>query len=256
MVDGLLSLRSFTLAMALALAPSALADDVSEQAKRLSELRTEVEQLAEELDLEREALRSELRSLELRHTELEARVRQEERRLEELERLSAAQREILGDQDAVGDILLPTLQRGLDGVEATIRAGLPYRLTDRLQAVDELRKTLEDGSLEPRRGAGRVWQLIEDELRLSRENITDRQVIALDGEDVLVQVARLGMVALYYKAEDGRTGMAVPEGATWTWRGVEGAEAEQLHELFDAMSKQVRVGWFELPMTLTTGDAP
>jgi hypothetical protein len=239
-----------TLALFAAPLTTAWADDLAAQAEQLSALRTEVETLAEELDLERDALRSELRSYELKRTELEARVRQEERRLEELETLAEEHRELLEGGDVVAEVLVPVLLKALDDVQASIEAGLPYRMTDRLDAVHSLRATLQDGSLEPRRGASRVWQLIEDELRLSRETVVDRQVITLRGAETLVKVARVGMIAMYFLTEDGKVGLARRDDTGWRYEQVDGAEETEVLDLFDAMAKQVRVGWFDLPMPL------
>jgi hypothetical protein len=237
--------------MLIAFPTVSLAADVSTSARELAELRHEVEELAEELELEKEAHRSELRSLEMKRTELEARIRQEERRLEELETLAARQREVLGDTQMTSEHLTPALTKGLDVIRDAIRGGLPYRQQERLDAVEELRVKLTDATVDPRRLAGRIWQILEDELRLGRENVVDRQVIDLNGEDVLVQVARLGMIAIYFQTEDGKAGMAIREADAWRWSSTSGAQQEQILELFDALGKQVRMGWFDIPMIVS-----
>lgn len=247
-------MRSIVLGWLSLVTPNALAaEDAAEMARKLAELRTEVESLAETYALEREALRADLRAFEVRKAELEARVRQEERRLEELERTIARQRELLQSDDVANETLTPVVLTALDQVDASIRRSLPYRTQERLDAVDALRTDVEGGTMDPRRAVGRVWQLVEDELRLARENIVDKQVIPVDGRDELAEVARLGRVAMYFQTGDGRVGQVLPDGDGWRYAVVSGDAALQIAELVDALKKQVRQGWFDLPWALPEG---
>jgi hypothetical protein len=230
---------------------TASAADPEELAKRLSALRTDIEELSETLDLEREELRGELRALELRKTELEARIRQEEARVEELERAVERQREVLAADEVADEALTPVLLEALDTLEAAIGGGLPYRLDERRAELVQLRKQVEDRTLDPRRGLSRVWQFVEDELRLTRENTVDRQELTLPDGRRLVQVARLGMVGMFWRSDDGQYGMAVREDAGWGWQTLTDEVAiEQVDGLFEALRKQIRVGWHELPWIL------
>jgi len=246
-------MRPLLIAWLTLLAPSALAEDAAEMARKLAELRTEVERLAETHALEQEALRADLRAYEVRKAELEARVRQEERRLEELERTIARQRELLQSDDVANEVLTPVVLDALDQIQATIARSLPYRRADRSKAVSDLREEVEGGTMDPRRAVGRVWQLVEDELRLGRENILDKQVIAVDGKEELAEVARLGRVAMYFRTGDGRVGQVVRDGADWRYQVLSGEPAMQVAELVDALKKQVRQGWFDLPWALPEG---
>lgn len=242
-------------ALALLLASSAVAG-ISDRARRLAELRAEVEQLAETADLEKETLRADLRSLERETAELEAKVRQAQARLNETERQLQRRREAVSAGPLAHEALDPVLLSALDALEDAVRGSLPYRSGDRLQAIADLRDQVQGGEVDPRRAAGRVWTLVEDEQRLARENALDRQVIPIDGEELLVDVGRIGMVALYWRAPDGRAGQALPRGGDWQWTAFEEADAAQVLELFDALEKQVRVGDFELPGLLDGVEVP
>lgn len=244
---------------ALFLAPLALlvaaslaqAEDPTSWAQQLVSLRTEVEDLSETLEVEREALRTDLRANELRRTELETRIRQEELRVAELERELARQRSVIEADSTAYDALAPTVMAGIDTLVAQIQRGLPFRQSERIDALTQLRTQVEGKLIDPRTAVGRVWQAVEDELRLGRENILDRQVITVDGAEVYVQVARLGMVAMFFRAEDGRVGAARRSGEAWSFTWLPSPEdKERVDALFGAMDKQQRVGWFELPWAL------
>lgn len=246
-------LRHLPLLLGLLLPIGALADD-SEQARRLAELRAEVETLAAEVEAAKEDARGELRSLELQQTDLEARIRQEEVRVEELERMIERQREALQSEAIAGEVLTPVIEKALADIRASIQSSLPYRHDERLGEVERLEKQLVDGTVTPQRATMRVWQLIEDELRLTRENIMDRQVIPLDGAEVLADVARIGMMMMYFRTEDGRVGAVTGSPGAWTYTVfTAGGDITATQELFDALEKQVRVGWFELPNALPEG---
>ena len=89
---------------------------------------------------------------------------------------------------------------------------------------------------------------MEDERRLGRENGVDRQTITLKGQEVMVEVARLGMVALYYRSPTGEIGRATREADGWTWNTIADRNGRsQVNELFNALTRGVRTGWFELP---------
>jgi septal ring factor EnvC (AmiA/AmiB activator) len=143
------------LALALLVLPANAAE--SEQARRLAQLRAEVENLASEVEATKEDARGELMSLERQQTELEARIRQEEVRVEELRRTIDRQREALRAEQIAGEVLTPVLKEGLQAVRESIRAGLPYRLDERIEAVDKLENQLDADTLTPQRATTRVW---------------------------------------------------------------------------------------------------
>lgn len=233
------------------LSGDANAGDPAAYARQLAELRTTVEDLSQTLDVEREALRTELRATELRKAEVETRIRQEDLRVAELSRELERQRAAVSEDTTAYDTLAPTVLAGLDRLIAQVQGGLPYRVDERVAALRSLKDQVEGKLLDPRLALGRVWQAIEDELRLGRENVLDRQVIQVGGSDLFVQVARLGMIAMYFRTEDGKVGTAERSGATWSFRMLDDPEdVVRVGGLFASMDKQQRVGWFELPFAL------
>ena len=238
--------------LALLLAPVAHAAD--DQAERLAELRTEVERLSSEVREAQEVHRAELRSLELQKTEMQNRIRQEEVRLDQLQRLADKQRQTIEAESKAGEVLLPVLTQAMTDLEAQIQAGLPYHTDERLAEVGKLRTQLDEGTLSPQKASSRLWQLVEDELRLARESQLNHQVIDLEGEQVLADVARVGMIAMYFRTPDGRAGTVTgtPGAYTWTTYG-DSTSVTQVNHLFDSLDKQIRVGFFELPNLVPQG---
>lgn len=246
-------LSAVTLFASLAMAPGArAADDISKLAATLASLRGEVESLSDEIEANEEEFSAELRSLGEQKIEIELQISREKLRLEQshgaLERL----REKVGDRNAIDAELKPVVTEGIEKVRATIKGGLPFRINDRLKELQKLRKQLETGNVSYQEAAHRLWLFVEDELRLTRESGLYRQTVEINGEDRLVDVARLGMVALYFETSDGRYGRAVQSGKDWKYEVFQDAgDRRQVEKLFDQFKKQIRVGFFEIPNALT-----
>ncbi len=223
----------------------AWAGDTRELAERLAGLRSEVATLQEDLVAARDALRADLRSLEQRKVEAEAAIRQAEARRDELQRLAERASERIQSDDAARTALVTPLLEALSGLEdpEALRWGMG----------ETLERGLRDGSIDPRRGAGRVWAAVEDERRLARENALDRVALPLAEGEVLARAGRLGMVAMVWDTPDGRAGVAVRGAEGWTYPTVSGADATRVTELLDSLEKQVRTGFFELPWALEVG---
>ena len=218
---------------------------------QLAELREEVSALSQALADGRDTHRAELRSISTQQADVDLQVRRETLRLEQLKLAIASKQALVEEESARSEALIAPLNDGMDRLETLIAEGIPYRTQDRLDAVDTLRTQLDAKTLNPQEATSRLWQALEDELRLTRENILDRQVIELRGEDQLVEVARLGMVALYYRTEEGEVGRALTTGSGYSFIPYDTPEeSAQVMALFDALKKQIRTGFFTLPNPL------
>jgi hypothetical protein len=242
---------NWTIALAALLFAAPVLADSDPLAARLIELRSQVERLNDELELLREEQRSTLAGLAAQRAELaasagrqELAAREARRRLDEAEVQVAA---AAADENA----LQPLLQEAIAGLAAYIGGGLPFKREERLAELEAFRVQLGNGTLAPARGVNRLWAFFEDEFRLTRENTLQSQTIELDGERTLADVARLGSMALYFRTRDGRVGQAVVRGDGDGWRFVvleDDRAVRQVRDLFDALRKQIRQGYFELPL--------
>ncbi len=244
---------SFVLASALAAVSHAQTGEgeLDALAERLIQARAQVEELQSELDIQREEHKGKMAYLSAQITELEANQEREELRIRQLEQELDKLRT---DAEAAGvdaDSLQPTVLAVAGNLRTVVEQSLPFKRQDRLSELDEIVTQMEAGVNTPQRAVNRLWAFVEDELRISRENAIYSQTIELSGQPVLADVAKLGSVALYFRTRDDRYGMAQPLADGWSWAVVEGAaEQEQIANLFDALRKQIRQGYFELPNAL------
>lgn len=251
-------MSSVTRALALAMVGCCLSTSLMAEplAERLIALRGEVEQLNVELDLLREEQRSVLAGLNAQRAELKASAdRQQLLARDAQAKLDAALAEA-ASRGASADALSPLLQEAIDALQQHIAAALPFKLDERLAALQALRLDLGNGSLSGARAANRLWAFFEDEFRLTRENGLHNQTIEVGGERVLAEVAKLGSMLLYFRTPDGRLGQAVSVGEGWRFQlATDEVQRRKIGGLFDSLRKQIRQGYFELPQLATSGAA-
>ena len=253
--------RARTLVVALLLAPFGVLSaqqntDLDGLSRALITLRADVEQLNSELDLVREETRSQLAAQSAQKAELEAQLKRQDLSVAELRADLEKARTRASEAGVTDETLRPVLLQALDALQLQVGQSLPFKQDERIAAINEIRTQIETGTLGAHRGANRIWGFIEDELRLTRENGLYAQTIELEGARVLADLAKIGNVMLFFRTEDGRVGAAERDGQGWRWRRISDPAAEaQIATLFDALRKQIRQGWFELPNALLAGGA-
>ena len=233
----------------LLVSPMAAAqDDLDALAEELVRLRGDVESLNAELNSAQEQHRARMNSLAAQKGDLEATRRREDLRIRQLEADLADNRARAEQAGLAGDSLVPVAEQAIADLRAHIDGGFPFKIDDRLTALDEIANQLSSGSLAPPRVINRLWSFYEDELRLTRENALYSQIIPLDGDRVLADVAKLGTVAMYFTTRDGRIGQVERSGNAWRFVEIEErADQQRVEALFDSLTKQIRTGYFELP---------
>lgn len=229
----------------------AWANDVNDLAARLAELRGEVEQLAQSLNEKSADTKAMVHSLARQRADLELELQREETRVQKLSAAVAKHRAETAAEQAKGQRMLPLYQESLAKTEAYVRSSLPFRRSERLDALRKIDEQHKAGMLSPPRALSRLWSFIEDEFRMTRESGLFQQTVVVDGQERLAEVARLGMVMLFYRTNDGDIGKAVEHDGAWTFEALSDPEAQRaVHELFTSFKKQIRVGYFEIPNAL------
>ncbi len=244
--------------LAVCVVSSVSAEDAEALAAALSKIRIETEALSQDVDARRDDMKNRLHQVAAQKAELEMELAREEMRLKQL-RVEKAERIAAVSDDTNRDALLePVVMRSVDTVKAAVEKGLPFKKEERVDELEKIRAKRNDGLLSSADAVARLWDRVEDELRLAKENGIYRQTVTVNGEEMLVDVARIGMVMLFYKTKDGRVGKAVERDGEWRYEPIERPEdVGRVELLFDSFKKQIRTGFFELPDALPQkGDAP
>ena len=225
-----------------------ITDPTDKLSSKLVEMRGIVNDLSNELNLLRDEHKQEMRSLLSQKANVEAEIKQEQLSLEGLRDSLEKNRTLIettgADKTSVRDELL----NHTAVLKQHIQAGLPFKQSDRLAVVEEFESRLSSGVLSPHKAANQFWSMIEDELKLTRENGIYRQPLMIDGEEHLVDVAKLGMVMMFYRLDEDRYGFVRREQGKWIAQNTDSStHTAQIKTLFGSLEKQVRSGYFELP---------
>lgn len=99
--------------------------------------------------------------------------------------------------------ITPLMLRMVDALEQFINLDLPFRLERRLDRIQLLRDTLERADVLPSEKFSAVFRAYQNENTYGRlmDSYTDK--IDIDGSERIVDVFRLGRVALVYQSADG-----------------------------------------------------
>jgi len=183
--------------------------DLEGLARDLMDLRSRVEALQTRLDGLEEQRKSRLAALAQQRAETEANLRRARIQVRQLEETLAAHRREIHRNQAQDRTLVPALKQAMEAECRRIRAGLPFKVQARLGVLADIEDNLEQGAITAAQAASRLWAFLEDEARLARESGLHREPVTVAGEEVLADVARLGLVALYYRTPGG------PSAAPW-----------------------------------------
>lgn len=229
-----------------------MGNNLDNLAKSLATIRGEVEALQSELDAKKENHRSKMTALSSQLADLSV---EERRQKVSIEKLTHSIEEITkhsAQAKQSGEQLKPVLLEMLSHYKQYVLNGLPFKVDDRIQAIKSLEDNITNQLIDPNKAANQAWALIEDEIRLSKENGIYQQTILLDGEKVLADIAKLGSVFLFFQTRDNRSGMAQKsENGQWGFKTTDvNQDIERIALLFDSLKKQIRQGYFELPNPL------
>ena len=224
---------------------------ISTLATSLARLRGEVETLSSKVESKKADLRARMRSLATQKAELEIKIKREELRLRQLAKRRAEHKKRVKAANERKRELEPAVPKLATILRGAVDKTLPFKLKARREALAQLVKRSKDNLMQADVALAQLWGRVEDELRLGRESGLYSQVIALDGKEHLVEVARVGMVMLYFRTRDGRYGMARRGTDGWTYVEIKDKKRWLLvATLFDAFKKQIRTGYFQLPQSL------
>lgn len=220
---------------------------VDKLVENVIQLRGEVEGLDNQIRERNRDREARMAALLRQESELTAERQRQELRWKKLEQQLALQHKTSAAPAANPTQLAAAVEAALDEVRTYVTASLPFKREDRLAALDQLRGQLRDGTLEPARAANQLWAFIADELQLCGEVGLYRQPIAIEGDNKLVDVARVGMMNLYFRTDDDRVGLWVPGKPHGSFHYADGPDQDRIRMLIGALRTNVRSGYFELP---------
>lgn len=231
----------------------ALAQQESEEiVNNLITLRGQVEDLQAEMQILKAEHTQSMSYLNTRKTELEANIDRKQLQIKQAQAEVANLQENIKSLGLDSEQMIPDVLILAEQIKKGIKNGIPFKYQERSSVIEDIVRDLEGRKITAQHGINRLWAFLEDEMRLSRENAIYSQTIDLGGEQVLVDVAKLGTVLMYFKTRDDRYGQAVRNNNSWQFKLSDNEKDTQaIATLFDSLKKQIRQGFFTLPLDLT-----
>ena len=223
-------------------------DALTVLARQIAEKRARVETLSDQVEDSKAQYNEDLRSLETQIADVEIQINREQLRLNQIERdILEAQNEVRASRTSFENTG-PIAGRLLVQLRAYVENGFPFQKEERLAAVGDMEQLLADGTVEPEIILTRAWNMVESEFRLAAESGIYRQVVMVNGEEQLSEVAKVGSVFLYFKTFNEDYGYAVPVGGGWEYRlAADRDERQQIAVLFDSLRRNIEQGFFIVP---------
>lgn len=221
--------------------------------EKLVKLRGEVSDLSNELQQMRDEHKLEMRGLITQKNTISENIKQEDIAFIRLKDDLITNKMLIKDIGADKETIKASLLIETEKLKTYVSTGLPFKIADRLKSIESYEVNLESGVLSSHKAANTLWSMIEDELKLARDNGIYRQSILIEEKEYLAHVAKIGMVLMYFKISDDGYGLFKKTANGWTAVLTEDtADIEQIKNLFNSLEKQIRVGYFELPNVLNT----
>jgi len=229
------------------------AGDDDTMAKALMKLRAEVEQLNTQIQDQRDATKATMRSLMMEKNDLEATIARSDLKIKQLKQEIRKLKKEITEASKNSEGIKPIVLKAITQLESHIQSELPFKTEERVQDVRRIKEEMQNGIITPQKALAQVWNSYADEIRLTKENGIFKQTITLDDQERLAEVARIGMVMMYFKTPDDRVGYVDHNGDGWYYKEVIDKEKrEMILTLFDSMHKQIRTGFFTLPNAIAT----
>ena len=223
----------------------------SEMIDSIMELRSDVESFYTQIDDNKDAYKSQMKSYALQISDNEAQIN---RQVTSLKLTQQNIEKMQKDLEALGSAtvdLKPVVNEALAALEKDIKAGIPFKVEERIAGLQQIKDDLRNGNISQEKALALTWASYDDALRLTKEIGQFKQEITLDGKATMAKIAKVGSVMMFFATPDDRVGYVKKDGEKYSYVvAADTVERDQIIDLFDALQKQIRTGYFTLPNAL------
>lgn len=219
--------------------------------KSIMTLRGDVEALYTKIDENKDAYKAQMKSYTLQISDNEAQINRQETTFKLTEQNLQKVEEELKEIGSSGKDIKPVIYKALEMLATEIKAGIPFKVEERLSALKKIKTELDNGSMTQEKALALTWASYDDALRLTKEIGLFKQEITLNKEAKIAKIAKIGSVMMFFSTPDNQVGYVTETGDTYKYIIAEDdTKKSQIIKLFDALQKQIRTGYFTLPNAL------
>jgi len=242
----------YSLALSTTLLSSSLmASSSDELAQSIIKLRGEVESLYSDVKENKQRYNAQMKSLSMQTIDLQAQINRKETSIklakDELEKIKQKIKETTSGNTEIK----PLIKNAIALLEKSIKEGIPFMVEERINSLHKIDNDLENGLITNEKALALTWASYDDTVRLTKEIGLFKQKIEFKGKKVLAKIAKLGSVALFFATPTDEVGYVVKNNNGYSYKEItDPKDKEKIVTLFDALQKQIRTGFFELPNAL------
>ncbi len=197
------------------LSPMLMAQD--EMIKSIMELRSDVESLYTQIDDNKEAYRSQMKSYALQISDNEAQINRQETSLKLTQQNIEKTQKKLEEMGSATVDLKPVVNEALDALEKDIKAGIPFKVEERVAGLHQIKADLKNGNISQEKALALTWASYDDALRLTKEIGQFKQEITLDEKATMAKIAKVGSVMMFFATPDDKVGYVKQDGNNYSY---------------------------------------
>lgn len=244
---------SLVILIIIAETKASVGPELEQLTQNLLKLRQEVELANTSLQSKKEELDQKLKNQGMNLADLENQIKREQQKLKQTEekKTNLIEKMQLSQQNT--QEYSPLIEKVGNELTQYINKSLPFARSERLESLKELQKKHSIGRYSDIQMLTQLWQFLEDESRLAKENALSQQIVQrADGQQQL-ELAKVGMWQLYYRAPNGEVGIITIDNGKDHYQAFEDShDQKQVIHFMDSLRKNIRMGQFDLPVTLET----
>ena len=143
----------------------------------------------------------------------------------------------------------PLAQRMLEGLEKYVSLDTPFHIEERKQRLDLVRASLSNPKVTASEQVRQILEAYNIEAEYGRKLDAYDETIVLDGQEVVVNILRVGRLGMFYQTKDGRdTGYWDPD--TQTWEEISGSYRTQIRDGIRMAKKEAPIDMLMLPVKI------
>lgn len=244
---------SLIILLTLSQSYASVSPELEQLTQNLLKLRQEVELANTHLQSKKEELDQKLKNQGMNLADLENQIKREQQRLKKTQEKKSNLIEKMQLSQQNTQEYSPLIEKVGMELNQYINDSLPFARAERLESLKELQKKHSLGRYTDIQMLTQLWQFLEDESRLARENALSQKIVQRSSGQQQLELAKIGMWQLYYRAPNNEVGMITRGDGKDHYQAFEDSQHQkQIIHLMDSLRKNIRVGQFELPLTLET----
>ena len=223
----------------------------AEMIQSIMKLRADVEGLYSQIDENKDNYKSQMKSYAMQVADNEAQINRKETALKVANAESSKIKEQIAKRGASTNDLKPMLTAAIENLENIIQSGIPFKTEERIADLEKIQADLKSGNITQEKALSLVWASYDDALRLTKEIGVFKQQIQIGEDQKLAKVAKIGTAMMFFSTPDDQVGYAQKNADGYEFVVASDEKSKkQIHTLFDALQKQIRTGYFNLPNAL------